>query len=335
MAEIFSQRVQTTVNTKYIPYCVDTVLNSNVMFQRVVKAAKKWSGREMRSPVKYAKNLTGQEFSGFDTFSTSATDNRINLAFEPRWYQITVALPGDELSVAKTDEAVLDLMKLQIQSDTEDMADNLGDIFYQGGQNLLGLAQLVDDGNTVSTIGGQSRSTYTTLASTVTASGGTLTLAKLDTLWNAVTSGNQKPTIIPTTESIFSFYGQLLNPMQRINLSASTVKGGLKGEAGFTGLDYRGVPIIADEKCQSGVLYMLNENFLDFYALPYYSAKPVSYKSQMKGNDYDAPLGLGFSWSDWIIPSNSASVVGHIYFGGQLITNNPKRHGKLTGITGV
>ena len=335
MAEIFSQRVQTTVNTKYLPFCVDTTLNSNVMFQRIVKAAKKWSGRNLRIPVKYKKNTTGQEFSGFDTFSVSATDNRINLEFEPRWYQITVALPGDELSVAKTDEAVLDLMKLQIQSDTEDMADDLGTIFYNGGSNILGLAQLVDDGNTTPTIGGQSRSTYTTLASTVTASGGTVSLAKLDTLWNAVTSGTQKPTIIVTTEAIFSLIGQLFNPMQRINTTASTVKGGLKAEGGFTGIEYRGVPIIADEKCPSGTLFMLNENFIDFYALPYYSAKAVQYKSQMKGNDYDAPVGLGFSWTDWIIPSNSASVVGHIYFGGQFVCSNPKRQGKLTGITGT
>ena len=38
--------------------------------------------------------------------------------------------------------------------------------------------------------------------------------------------------------------------------------------------------------------------------------------SQIKGNDYDAPLGLGFSWSDWIVPANAGAVVGHIYFGG-------------------
>ena len=50
-------------------------------------------------------------------------------------------------------------------------------------QRPLGLAALVDDGTSVSTIGGISRSTYTTLKGTVTASSGTLTLAKLDTLW--------------------------------------------------------------------------------------------------------------------------------------------------------
>lgn len=148
MSEIFSQRVQTTTNQVYVPFVVDTALNSNVMFQRIVKAAKKWEGRNMRFPVKYKKNTTGQEFSGFDTLSTSATDNRINLEFEPRWYSIAISLPMDELSVNQSqgDAAVLNMIKIQMRSDTEDMADDLGTIFYNGGTNILGLAQLVDDG---------------------------------------------------------------------------------------------------------------------------------------------------------------------------------------------
>ena len=339
MAELYGQRIQTTVQTKYLPYTVDTILNSNVLFQRVVRAAKKWSGRTLRAPIKYAKNTTGTSFRGFDTFSVSATDNRVNLEFTPSFYQITVALPGDELSVADTEDKVLDLMKLTIQSDTEDMADDLGTIFYADGtgntsKDPLGLAALVDDGTSVSTIGGLSRTTYATLASTVTASSGTLTLAKVDTLWSATTSGSQKPTATYTTETVFNLYGQLLRPQERIMKEASKMKG-LVGGTGFTALEYNAKPIVADEKCTSGAFIMLNENFVDWYALPYFNAKPIGYKSQIEGNDYEAPLGLGFSWSDWIIPANSASVVGHIYFGGQFITTNPKRHGKLTGITGI
>lgn len=339
MAELYGQRVQTTVQTKYLPFLVDTILNSNILFQRVVRASKKWGGRTLRVPVKVSKNATGTSFRGFDTFSVSATDNRQFLEFTPSFYQITCALPDDELSVADTEDKVLDLMKLTIQSDTEDMADDLGTLFYADGtghssKDPLGLAALVDDGNSVSTIGGLSRSTYTTLQSTVTASSGTITLAKTDTLWNAVTSGAQKPSVIYTTEAVFSFYGQLLRPQERINKEAGRVKG-LEGGAGFTGLNYMGKPVLADEKCTSQTFIMLNENFVDFYALPKFNAKPIAYKSQIEGNDYDAPVGLGFSWSDWIIPANAASVVGHIYFGGQFITTNPKRHGKLTGITGI
>ncbi len=340
MSELYGQRIQTTVQTKYLPFVVDTVLNSNVLFQRVVRAGKKWSGRTLRAPIKVSKNSTGQSFRGFDTFSVAATDNRQFLEFTPSFYQITCALPGDELSVADTEDKVLDLMKLTIQSDTEDMADDLGTIFYSdgtgnGGKDPLGLGALVDDGNAVATIGGLSRATFPTLASTVTASGGTLSAAKVDTLWAATTSGAQKPTAIYTTEVGFNLYGQLLRPQERITKQASKIKGGLAGTTGFESLDYNGKPILMDEKCTSGAFIMLNENFVDWYALPYYNAKSIGYKSQIEGNDYEAPLGLGFSWSDWIIPANSASVVGHIYFGGQFVTTNPKRHGKLTGVTGI
>ena len=340
MAELYGQRVQTTVQTEYLPYVVDTVLNSNVMFQRIVRGAKKWSGRTLRAPIKVSKNSTGTSFKGFDTFSTAATDNRQFMEFTPSFYQITCALPGDELSVADSDAKVLDLMKLTIQSDTEDMADDLGTIFYADGtgnnnKDPLGLAALVDDGTTVASIGGLSRSTFVTLKSVVTASGGTLTLAGIDTLWMAVKSGTQRPTAGYVTEAIFNFYGQLLRPQERIVKDAGMIKGDMKGGTGFDALYYNGKPILADEKCTSGTFIFLNENYVDWYALPFFGAKAVSYKSQVEGNDYDAPVGLGFSWSDWIIPANSGSVVGHIYFGGQFITTNPKRHGKLTGVTGI
>lgn len=339
MAELYGQRVQTTVQTKYLPFVVDTVLNSNVLFQRIVRASKKWSGRTTRIPVKVSKNTTGQSFRGFDALSTSATDNRQFLEYTPSFYQITVALPGDELSVADTEDKVLDLMKLTIQSDTEDMADDLGTLFYadgtgNSGKDPLGLAALVDDGSTVASIGGLSRSTYTTLQGTVTASGGTLTIAAIDTLWAAVTSGSQKPTAFFTTENVFNLYGQLLRPQERITKDASNMKG-LVGGTGFAALQYNATPVIADEKCPTGILYALNENYLDWYALPYSGAKSIAYKTQVKGNDYGAPMGLGFSWSDWIVPANAAAVVGHIYFGGQFVTSNPKRQGKLTGITSV
>jgi hypothetical protein len=270
------------------------------------------------------------------------------MEYTPSFYQITVSLPGDELSVADTEEKVLDLMKLTIQSDTEDMADDLGTLIYadgtgNGSKDPLGLAAIVDDGSSVSTIGGLSRSTYTTLASTVTASSGTLTLAKMDTLWNAVASGAQKPTTIFTTEAIFAFFGQLLRPSERRTVTVTPIKSGAGyaggGEGGMTGLEFNGKALVGDEKCTTGALIYLNENFVDWYALPFKlgekTYEAVQYKSQIKGNDYDAPVGLGFSWSDWIVPANAGSVVGHIYLGGQLITTNPKRHGKLTGITGI
>lgn len=343
-------RVTTTTQSKLVPKVVDTILNSNVLATRVLSKAQKWNGERMKFPVKYAKNTTGTSFAGFDTFSTAATDNRVNLEFVPKFYQMSVALPLDELSANATEEKVLDLAKLEMQSTAQDMADEIGTLFYgagtgNGSKDFLGLEAIVDDGTNASTYGTLSRSTYTTLKSTVTASSGTLTLAKMSSLYNAATSGSQKPTLGLVSEAIFSLYESLLQPQERIAKDVSMMKSegnmgkvgqGMIGGTGFTGLFYKGFPILADEKATSGVMYFVNEDFLDWYALPVAMTQPAQFKSaDIEGNDYSEVLGLGFSWSDWIKPTNSASVVGHVYLGGELISANPKRHAKLTGITSV
>ena len=344
-------RVTTTTQDKLLPKVVDTILNSNVFATRMLSKASKFSGERMKFPVKHAKNVTGTSFGGFDTFSTAATDNRVNLEFVPKFYQMTVALPLDELSVNATEEKVIDLAKLEMASTAQDMADDIGTLFYSDGtgnssKDFLGLEAIVDDGTNASTYGTLSRTTYNPqLRSTVTASSGTLSLSKMSTLYNAVTSGSQKPTLGLCSETIFSLYEQLLQPQERIAKDVSMMKAGgnmgkigqgMIGGTGFTGLFYKGFPILADEKSTSGVLYFVNEDFIDWYALPMAMTSPIKYRSQdIEGNDYSDVTGLGFSWSDWIKPTNAASVVGHIYLGGELISQNPKRHGKLTGITSV
>lgn len=341
MAIAPGNRVLTTTQDKLMAKLVDTVLNSNVFATRMLSQAKSWSGETMKFPIKTTKNDQGLSFSGFDTLSTTAVNTRQRLSYNASFYSIPCVLPMDELSINATDAKVLDLMSIELASTAQDAADDIGTMFYgdgtgNGSKDFLGLGAIVDDGSTVSTIGGLSRSTYPTLASTVTASSGTLTLAKMRTLLNAVKSGAQKPTLGLATEAVFGFYEALLQPQERIAKDVSTMKKGSVGGTGFDGLYFDGIAIVADEKCTSGVLMYVNEDFLDWYGLPMKGANPVKFKaSDIEGNDYADLQGLGFSWSDWIIPPNQAAMVSHIYLGGNLVTTNPKRHGKLTGITGV
>lgn len=318
---------------------------------RVLAKASKYSGERMKFPVKTSKNATGTSFAGFDTFSTSATNNRVNLEFVPKFYQMSVALPLDELSANATEERVLDLAKLELASTAQDMADDIGTLFYSdgtgnGSKDFLGLEAIVDDGTNAGTFGTLSRSTNTTLKSTVTAATASkLSLAQMSTLYNAAASGSQMPTLGLCNETIFALYEQLLQPQERIaktigqissQSSLGKVGGGLVGGTGFTGLYFKGFPILADEKATSGVLYFVNEDFLNWFALPMAKTTPIAFRSQdIDGNDYSDVTGLGFSWSDWVQPTNAAAIVGHIYLGGELISQNPKRHAKLTGITGV
>src|SRR3990167_4932906 len=165
-------RVTTTTQDKLLPKVVDTILNGNVFATRMLSRAKKYTGERIKFPVKYAKNTTGTSFAGFDTFATSATDNRVNLEFVPKFYQMSVALPLDELSSNATEEKVLDLAKLELASTAHDMADDIGTLFYStgtgnGSKDFLGLEAIVDDATDVATYGTLARSTYSTLNATV------------------------------------------------------------------------------------------------------------------------------------------------------------------------
>jgi len=339
----FGNRLTSVTNDKLLPKLVDTILNGNVLATRLLAGAKKWrGGSKLKQPIKVAKNNTTTSFSGYDILPTNGSDTRVQLEFEPKFSQITVSLPLDELSVNQSDEdAIIDLATIEIASAAQDFSDDIGTMLFgdgtgNSGKDFLGLGAIIDDGSVAATIGGQSRATYTGLQSTVIVSGGTLTLAKMSTLYNSVTSGLQKPTLGITTEAVWSLYEQLLQPQERIAKDVPMMKGGTVGGTGFTGLFYKGFPILSDEKSTSGALFFINEDYLDFYALPMAMTKPVNYSfASIDGTQTSQVKGLGFSWSDWILPANAAAIVGHIYLGGQLVSFNPRRHGKLTGITGI
>lgn len=341
---VFTDKVTTTTNVKIMPKIVDTVLNSNILVGRLLAKAKKWSGDQMKPPIKYQNGISGGSFTGMDTFSVTASTRRALLAFDPKFYYKSIVLPLTEVDVNSSPEKVMDLIATECAISTQEMADEIGTLFYSDGtgnmsKDFLGMQAIVDDGTSAATYGGLARATYPTLNSTVTASGGTLTLAKMATLYNAITSGTQKPTLGVCPEAVWSFYEQLLQPMQRINMNVGLLGSkGLQGGAGFTGLDYKGFSINADEKATAGVLFFVNEDYLNFYALPSKMNKPIEYDaSEIEGNDYDASTikGLGFSWTDWKKPINGYSVIGQVILGGNLFSENPKRHGKLTGITGT
>lgn len=337
----FPERVLSITQDKLMPKVVDSILGANVFATRALNSNKEWSGEQMKWPVKVSKNATGGSFSGFDTLSTTPTDNRIRIKFDPKFYSATCSLPLDQVSVNKTDAGIIDLIAVELESTVQDAADDIGTLFYSdgtgnGGKDFLGLGAIVDDGTSVATYGEQSRSTYTTLKATVTASGGALTLAKMSTLYNACSAGSQKPSLGLTTEAVFNLYESLLQPQERIAKDVSTMKGGMTGGTGFTGLFFKGFPVLADEKCTSQALIFVNEDELDWFALPLATETPVKFRSgNIEGNDYEGVDGLGFTWSGWIKPANQKAIVGHVTLGGNLLSKNPKRHGKLTGCTSV
>jgi hypothetical protein len=356
----FGERVLSLTQDKLVPKVVDNVINSSVLTSRVMRRAKQWSGETLRRPIKVTDSGLGGSFFGLDTFSTSTSDTTVRLAYDIRAFEQPVVIPGIERSVNSVSETqVVDLVKFKLEEAQLEAADAIGTIFYADGtgnssKDFLGLQAIVDDGTSVGTIGGLSRTTYSVLNATRTASGGTLTLAKMATLYSAIAAGStpgHNPTVLTSDETVWDLYEQLLTPQVRETYSmfgmptTGAVGGlqparGLEGTAGYVALSYRGIPFVKDEKATAQTLYMLNENYLDWYGLRATAEdySPVNLGTTTLDSVYNQPPMSqfhGFNWSGLQLPTNQFGEVGHLVVLGNLISWQPRRHGRLTGITGV
>ena len=333
----FGNRVTSTTQDFLLPKAVNTILQENEFAAAMLSKAKPFRGEQMKFPVVVSRSTAGGSFSGFDTFDTSAQDTRIRLAFDPKKVYESVTLPLDEITANEgREEQVLNLIDLSIEEAANTLADRVGTMFYgagtgNGGKDIQGLEAIVDDGTNAATYGGQTRASYDTLDSTVTASGGSLTLAKMTTLWNNVSVNATEPDCIYTTPTVWQLYEALLQANERIIRDSASNK--LTTGAMKAGLDFKGIPVKRDNKCTSGVMYMLSTREMAWYGRKFAMAEPVKFNKQVDGLPVSSVTGLGFSWTGWKKPTNQAAIVGQILLYGNLISRSPNKHGKLTGIT--
>lgn len=301
-----------------------------------LKGAKPWGGAQMEIPIKWQLNPNNGSFSGMDVLPTAAVDNTVKMTFDAKFNNQSVVLPITDIALNQTPEQVANLLERQVASDAYDFALSLASQLYSDGtgnnnKNITGLAAAVDDGSSVATYGNLSRSTYSSLDATVTASSGTLTLAKMYTLWDTVQQSTQQPTTILTTKTVRSLYEQLLIPNVRYQDASNLALGASK-------LMFRQAPVEADSACTSGVMFFLNEKTFQFYAIKKWEGgTPIKYAPEaMEGEpDPGVVTGLGFFETAWRQPVNQQAMLMNIVHGGNLICENPRFNGKLTGITSI
>lgn len=358
----FGNRVTALTQNWLLPKVVDNVLNGNVLAFRLMGKAQKGKGTSIDRAIKYQNSGTATSFSGFDTFVATPLNTKVTLSYDMRGVRIPIGLSGMEVVANKVSETqVTDLVQESVEESQQELLDAVGDMLYSTGtgnsnKDFIGLGAIVDDGTDVSTLGGLSRTTYPVLNATRTASGGTLTLAKLSTLRSAVSGGgpNNTVTMIVANETVTNLYEQLLTPTVRNEYSMQGLpvygltgrvapqREGLVGTQGFVAMSYAGIPWFTDEKATSQTVYMLNENHLQFYgwdATGVFGYSKISLgSSQIEGaySDFEGMSEFnGFNWSGFRAPTNQFAGIADVIILGNLASWAPRRQGRLTGVTGV
>ncbi len=338
MPNPLSNFVTSVTKQNFLPTVVENFYVGNVLFLRLRDKRKSWSsGWQMKIPTEIAGRTQLGSYSGADVFGTAQEDVRQQFTINPSQYYANLTITGIQRAANKGKEAIVDLLTAEFQSVGRALNDRFGtDLYGDGtgnsGKNITGLIAQVDDGTNVTTFQGLSRTTYPTLKSTYNVQSGALGLDDLATSFDGAQIGYDQPTLGVTTPAVFSIYEALLmattryNIVQNIGRVKATAAGvmpdtsGLVGNAGFTGLMFRGMPIVLDDKCSSGDLYMLNEKYLDLYEM---APDPA----------FVAGSQEGFGWTGWKKPTNQDVIVSQLLWYGQLVGTEPRKNARRSTIT--
>jgi len=306
---------------KVLPKIEDQIGKDHPILGRLWSSIKLWNGgTTLEIPVKYRHNSQGGSYSGLDVLSTGQEQTRTRAKFSVKQIYQPIVLSNIELA-KNGGEAVADLMDTEMEEARESLTDKFctqlfSDGTGNGSKDLTGFKAAVgNDGTAAANYGDIVLGTYTWFKGNYTASVGSLMLSDLATMYDSCKSGQDAPSIIVTTELLWTAYEALLQPQVRFQSEASgynSVDGGMKA------LSFRGVPIIADEYCTTGDMYFINEKYLKLYYM-----KHPKFPTDAKG----------FAVTPLRDPVNQDGQVGFIFWYGQLVNSNPRRSGRLTGVT--
>ena len=304
--------VLTTTLADYTRTLIDNVYNNVVMFKLVNEAGNKRmidGGSSIVERLIKARQDDGGFYLGADILGnvqghdTTIIEFLWQNAFEP--IQLT---RDEERQNSGSAHKLIDLVGMKTQLSERAITDRLDQALSQPvgeANNLIDIDTLVGTG----TLGSIAGSTNTFWQSTETTSGpfATQGLTDMTTATYVVSSSAtvDNPTIYLTTKAIFQKFEQTRLPLERIS------NGDLSANAGFTNLTFKGKPVIYGNYIQSGLLYGLNMNYI------YLAVDTMT----------------DLITTPFITPTNQTVKVAYILWRGNLITNNRRRHFKLTSIT--
>lgn len=307
-AQVSDAVLATTIN-HFIPKLEDNIFSSKPFLYALQSGGRiqNFHGNSIEVPLMYAEVANKGSYSESDVFAQAAETGIGNANFTWKQYYALISFTGLELAKNSGKEAVISLLKARMQQAELTIAENLDEMLLGDGtgnssKDWDGLKKIA--GTVDNSVGGLDSTTYTWWDPVVDATSAVLSLARMRTVYNSASEGNDHPNLILTTQTGYEAYEAFLT-------SGTRYEDPQYADAGFQNLLFKGAPITFDTYVTAEHMYFLN----------------LEYITLAKLDD------VWFSASDFLMPTNQDVKYKHIRCYGNLVVSNRSRQGAITDMT--
>jgi len=308
--------VATSTMEKRLPGVVDGFFLSNPFAQRLLKLdnIKLEGGKDIRSRYIYADKPSSW-YSGLDLLPIEQKESRTEMIFNWKQHNVPVLLSGLDLLKNAGAEKISDLVQDEMDEVQMTAANEMGKAVFGDGSDpkkLTGIRAICDDGTTVASYGGITRSSTEgnpgyPLRGVVSTAGTTFSLDAMNIAMQSGVIGAEKPDLILTTTALWNKWWARAQPSQRFNATDANRPVNI----GFSQIEMNGAAVVVDSHCPAGYVYFLNMKWI----------KLVIHSKRF------------FSFTDWMYPTNQDSALKRMYFAGELVCKSPRLQVLYTNVT--
>jgi hypothetical protein len=312
---VFSPELEQTLNqvntitTNYFEKTINQIVYEGSLLLRRLKDKDRVTikgGNQIQWNLRTDKLGTTGAVDPRATVTWSTADTRRAVQLNWKYYYGTTLAQWDELRANKGESKIVDLVKDKLQELKEDFDETLiADLYDTAAQDemkieslntLVGTGtwagldptSLTDPTRWQSIVDDTSDILYIFDNSAQDGTAGNTSTNSLAQILNRATFGSKRPTIIFTTEDIFTGIEAYLEAQRRLTRNENVTK------MGYDNIEFKGVPIVADTRMPAGYMYGLDEKELELVVDPDYNFKATPWQPH---EDYPNAIFKGMSFS--------------------------------------
>lgn len=276
-------------------------------------------GERLRIAIDAATNSTAKSYSDLDPLDITRQQTQTSAFYAWKQYSASVVISGRERNINKDSQSKLfDLLNGRLDNAVKSLADQITTGIYSdgtgnGSKDITGLEASIETtpGTAIYAAVPIANTAWRNKVSTSVGAAAVNLVPELRSVSNQCSQGaegtDSSPNLYIAPRGVHESYEASLQPQARYQM------GDLSADGGINTLTFRGQPFIWSDYCTSGTCYVLNLNHLFLFV-----HEDANFSQSGEGMQK---------------PINQDSGVDQMFFMGNLLANNRRKLGKLTGLT--